>query len=607
MPARHTCRPAPVESGAMRYWIFKCWRASSNHHVSNHLIHSLLWPASVTPRGSYPNLDPGTIPEQPPDVGDRVALLRTAGRRTAIIATGSIAETLEIETRFGHGYAACRFSPEHLLFNTPILWETVTSDPEFLPPNLTSEALGFDGGDPPTEIDHTQWEILSRHCNDPQSASPETLQWKVQPGQILDRAELHDLYGGTRSGPISSSGTQPHVFLFHKKEKNNSPHDALPATPTTIESSQRDVASLTHHMREGRALRLFRYIDDGRRKVQYCGLYRVADGNPIVKTETRELRERRNLRRRYLRAPRHIWTTERYTISIQPADETNGQPETNPQEVRLGSFASTSQNREPNSDESSIAHLLPPFQETGISRGSATATARSIAAALQNTQVLEALSNDPDGQVLVSAIQLSARLANLRSAVTELEESLEKGISEEPFYQEWCESHSWAFGNAYSNRDAVRNISLGDQVDILMRNTGNGLRDIFELKRPDRDPLGWDQKHKSYYWTPEASKAIGQCHRYMDAFHDAARNGLRDNPHVVAYHPRVFIIQGRSSSWGESRLRALHGLNTRLHGVQLMTYDQLLTQAKRLIELLTTESNEGNRYDKARLEDPGNA
>ncbi len=45
----------------------------------------------------------------------------------------------------------------------------------------------------------------------------------------------------------------------------------------------------------------------------------------------------------------------------------------------------------------------------------------------------------------------------------------------------WCDKHSWAFGNAYVARDNWRTIGIGDQVDLLMKSTASGFRDIFEL------------------------------------------------------------------------------------------------------------------------------
>ncbi len=68
--------------------------------------------------------------------------------------------------------------------------------------------------------------------------------------------------------------------------------------------------------------------------------------------------------------------------------------------------------------------------------------------------------------------------------------------------------------------------------------------------------------------------------------HEVASNGLRDHPEVVAYHPRAIVVIGRSIRWEEARLRALHGLNRRLSGITVMTYDHLLAQGERLVEML---------------------
>lgn len=135
-------------------------------------------------------------------------------------------------------------------------------------------------------------------------------------------------------------------------------------------------------------------------------------------------------------------------------------------------------------------------------------------------------------------------------------------------------------------RDDVRTIALGDQVDALVKCTANGLRDIFELKRPDKDVIRYDSAHKSWYWSSETSKSIGQCHRYLDALHEAAATGLRDHPEIVSYHPRATIIIGRSDDWEVAQLKALHGLNMRLHGLNVMTYDQFLAQAEQLLRVL---------------------
>jgi hypothetical protein len=109
--------------------------------------------------------------------------------------------------------------------------------------------------------------------------------------------------------------------------------------------------------------------------------------------------------------------------------------------------------------------------------------------------------------------------------------------------------------------------------------------------------LYFDEPHRNFYFSAEVSKAIGQCHRYLDVLHDVAAKGLRDHPEIVAYHPRAIIVIGRSCQWNEERLRALHGLNRRLSGLTVMTYDHLLAQGERLVEMLGPRAEEPPELD----------
>lgn len=215
--------------------------------------------------------------------------------------------------------------------------------------------------------------------------------------------------------------------------------------------------------------------------------------------------------------------------------------------------------------------------------------AGALSSALSQPGIVEHLREVELGRELVSALRGAIRLSEMRSAISELRELLESVQQEEQIYQHWCEEHSWAFGNAYVMRDEVREIAPGDKLDMLLPMVISGYREIVELKRPDMTVLQRDERHRNYYFSAEVSKAIGQCHRYIDVLHQVAAKGLDDHPEIIAYHPRAIIVIGRSAGWSRDKARALHGLNHRLSGVVVMTYDQLLAQGERLIEILGTE------------------
>jgi len=216
--------------------------------------------------------------------------------------------------------------------------------------------------------------------------------------------------------------------------------------------------------------------------------------------------------------------------------------------------------------------------------------ASALTKVLSQEEILSHLQNTELTTALIAAFRGAIRLSEMRAAVAALRCALDSGDDAESTYQDWCEKHSWAFGNAYIVRDEVREISPGDHLDLLLPTVIAGYRDLVELKRPGMEVLRWDERHRNYYFSSEVSRAIGQCHRYLDVLHEMAAKGLRDHPEIVAYHPRATIVIGRSNGWPEDKLRALHGLNHRLSCLNIMTYDHLLAQGERLITFLSAPS-----------------
>lgn len=226
----------------------------------------------------------------------------------------------------------------------------------------------------------------------------------------------------------------------------------------------------------------------------------------------------------------------------------------------------------------------------------------AIGAALESRHLAARIARDANPQVLAEAFSAVVRIGELRSAITELQEHLSEGRNREDVYQDWCERHSWAFGNAYVARDDQRVIGIGDQVDLLMQSTASGLRDVYELKRPNMDVILYDDGHHNWYWSAHTAKAIGQCHRYLDTLHRAAENGLHPaRRDIVAYHPRAVIIIGRSNDWDAEKLRALHGLNSRMHGITVMTYDQLVSQCHVLLDHVSDSASRSSGAESGGL------
>lgn len=228
---------------------------------------------------------------------------------------------------------------------------------------------------------------------------------------------------------------------------------------------------------------------------------------------------------------------------------------------------------------------------------------RAMLRLLERPDVLGRFTREDLGGQILSALQGSIRLQELRLAVTQLRGLLQSGVVEEKAYQDWCVRHSWAFGNAYTTPDHIRRISRTDDVDILLPRVLTGYRDIVELKRPDHPVLLRDSGRGTWFWSAAASQAIGQCHEYIEHLAEDAEHGLRGRPDIHTSHPRATIVIGRSDGWSEENQRTLAGLNQRLVGITLMTYDQLLAQGDELIRLFTTNDPTEVAADSTAAED----
>lgn len=216
-----------------------------------------------------------------------------------------------------------------------------------------------------------------------------------------------------------------------------------------------------------------------------------------------------------------------------------------------------------------------------------------------NRGLLEKLKMHDLPSQISSALKSRVRFSELQNAISNLESLIDDSGTSEKQLQAWCDEHFWVFGNAYVARDEVRSISTGDQLDLLLQRTANGLRDIVELKLAKEDVLFWDSTHKNFYFSSHVSKAIGQCQRYLDVFSELGRNGLMDNKHIISYYPNAIIVIGRSHEWEVGKHKALHGLNQSLHGIKVKTYDEVLAEAKAALEILAPNDSHSQIDDLA--------
>jgi hypothetical protein len=218
---------------------------------------------------------------------------------------------------------------------------------------------------------------------------------------------------------------------------------------------------------------------------------------------------------------------------------------------------------------------------------------------LNNSDAINSLNRLNLNNELLLAMKSIARIREMESALVELTSYLDDGNIKESVYQSWCEKHAWVFGNYYAMNDhKVRSISENQEVDLLVRNTVSGFQDVIELKTPEPKVLVYDNSRNFYYFSAPVSQVIAQCHNYLDTLHRYSQKLAEKHPEMMFYHPKAIVVVGRSNDWDKAKLKALHGLNSRLHGITIMTFDQLVGLGNRLLEILKNGSSESSQDDQ---------
>lgn len=257
----------------MRYWLLRTrqntTRATDSTACRSWPVHhaSIPWNATADTQIEEP--------VDPPEDGDRIVLLRTTGR-PSFIGLGHVRKLYTRQDTHSVSHYVS-IDVDTSLVDDPVPVEYVRSHMKLGPLGRTEYIIG---GDKPMELTPKQWEAITSACTQQDRPTPQFLRWTIQPGDVVDRADLHDIYGGARSGAASPCASKPHVLIFLGTRGGRAFPSRDAAGQLIIEVKNKDASAVYGHLREGRALRVFRSIDDKGRKVRYLGSYLIASDDP---------------------------------------------------------------------------------------------------------------------------------------------------------------------------------------------------------------------------------------------------------------------------------------------------------------------------------------
>jgi len=212
----------------------------------------------------------------------------------------------------------------------------------------------------------------------------------------------------------------------------------------------------------------------------------------------------------------------------------------------------------------------------------------------ENAEQVRALFSQPDKSALVDFIisnnvipqDLEVGLKNAKrvNAVRTFEKML-LGNKNEQKWQKWFEENSWVLGSEFVRVLDERHIDVNNISDFLME-AYDGFLDIVEIKRPEGGLSFWapTQDHGNYVPSPALIKAITQASKYIYEIEREANSVkfLERVGNIKTVKPRCILIFGRSNDWDSNKIEAYRILNAGYHNLTIMTYDHVLTRAKRI-------------------------
>lgn len=151
---------------------------------------------------------------------------------------------------------------------------------------------------------------------------------------------------------------------------------------------------------------------------------------------------------------------------------------------------------------------------------------------------------------------------------------------EEEVWQQFFQENSWMLGSEVVRVLEDRHIDEESISDLPVEGY-DGFLDIVELKLPE--VAVWT---KDLYPTSEITKAIMQCMGYITEYERRMNDGKKlEALGISILKPRINLIIGRSKEWNEGSRSQFRILNSSFHNITILTYDQVLERANRLINI----------------------
>jgi len=202
---------------------------------------------------------------------------------------------------------------------------------------------------------------------------------------------------------------------------------------------------------------------------------------------------------------------------------------------------------------------------------------------------------EESGSETIQHIATASRLIEYTAALNKLRELVINPNTVEHEFQKHLEINPWMFGSEYSELLPRRTWTRDDRLDYMLRKTVDDYLEIVEIKTAFEDALFLkDDSHDSYYPSSKLSPVIGQVTRYIEEV-ERNRDSILAVDDVDTLKIRARVIVGRDGT--REHQAALRNFNAHLYRIEIITYDQLIKIAERVLSVFDTKAETDDEDD----------
>ena len=190
-------------------------------------------------------------------------------------------------------------------------------------------------------------------------------------------------------------------------------------------------------------------------------------------------------------------------------------------------------------------------------------------------------------------------LSEFKSDIKDFKKLL-KEDSKEKEIQTWLYEHPWVFGPNYVEGSKEEINRKQDRIDFLLQRYDT-YYDVIELKLPscplfvgEKEEVPEQDISRKYQMSADVKNAISQVIGYLETY-EIDKTNIKWEKGITIHKPKGIIVIRRTA---EDTRRALKSLNSYLHDVEILTYDDIVEIANNFIKLIENRTKSSKKRGK---------